>query len=256
MPGSAIADRPVLRALAASIAFLTRVPLGARVELTAVDVGRGTAFFPLVGAAVGAATAGVTVGFARVLPDFPAAVLAVAFEAGLTGAIHLDALADVGDSIGARSRQHALEAMRDPRIGSFGAAALALALLLKGGALAALLAEDGSIPAVTSAYAVGRTAPLVLGWVLPYAAPGAGSGRALTQGVAAWERLLGILLGLGVCLALTGTRGLVLAGAALAGLLVVGVVSWRRLGGVTGDSLGAAIELATTGALLACVATL
>jgi adenosylcobinamide-GDP ribazoletransferase len=244
-----------VRGAAAALAFLTRVPVGGLVRLDARDVARGTVVFPVVGAGVGAVTGLVAVGCAEVLPVFLAAGLAIAFEAALTGALHLDALADLADSLGATSRERALEVMREPAIGVFGAAALVLDLLLKAGALAALLSEDGLLAAVVAVFAAGRAAPLVIGWALPYARAGEGSGRALTDEPRGWERVAGLALAATLVFGLTGLRGFALAGGAAAGILLVTVVAWRRLRGATGDVLGSGIELATLGALLAASAT-
>jgi len=244
-----------MRRAAAAVAFLTRVPIDGVVRLDARDVARGAVFFPLVGAGVGAVTGLVAIGCARVLPVFLAAALAVAFEAVLTGAIHLDALADLGDSLGAKSRERALEIMREPTIGAFGATVLVLDLLLKAGAVTALLSEDGLLEVVVAASAAGRAAPLVIGWALPYARAGVGSGRALTDGPRAWERVAGLAVAAAFVFGLTGLRGFALAGGAAAGMTLVVLVAWRRLAGATGDVFGAGIELATLGALLAAAAT-
>jgi len=182
-------------------------------------------------------------------------VIAVACEAALTGAIHLDALADLGDALGTRSRERALEVMRDPRLGAFGTSALLLVVLLKAGALTALLGTEGLLPGVAAAYGLGRAAPLVVGWLLSYAAAGPGSGRALTEGMRGWERVAGLALTAALVFGLEGLRGFALAGGAAAGIALVSYAAWRRLGGATGDALGAAIEVATTGALLATAAT-
>lgn len=244
-----------MRRAAAALAFLTRVPIDGWVRLDAHDVARGAIFFPLVGAGVGAVTGLVAIGCGEVLPVLLAAALAVAFEAVLTGAIHLDALADLADALGAQSRERALEVMREPAIGAFGAVALVLDLLLKVGVLAALLSDRGLLEAVAAAFAAGRAAPLVIGWALPYARAGEGSGRALTDGPLSWERVAGLAVAAALVFSLTGLRGFALAGGAVAAMAIVALVAWRRVGGATGDVLGCGIELATLGALLAAVAT-
>jgi adenosylcobinamide-GDP ribazoletransferase len=158
-----------LRASAAAVSFLTRVPLGGRLGLGGEDVARGAVLFPLVGAGIGALVGAVVVGLDATTTVLLAAALAVAAEALLTGAIHLDALADSADGLGAASRERALEVMREPAIGSFGTAALVLDLLVKTAALAAVAAGPRAVLAVAAAYALGRTAPLAVGWALPYA---------------------------------------------------------------------------------------
>ena len=241
-----------LRAAAAAIAFLTRVPVG-RLVLGADDVARGAALFPLVGAGIGAAVGATVAGLDTELTVLLAAAVAVALEALLTGAIHLDALADTADGLGAGTRERALEVMRDPAVGSFGATALVLDLLVKVSALVAVAADSRAILAVVAAFALGRAAPLALALALPYARPGSGSGLVLTERAARASLAVGIVLAVGISVAALGLRGLALAAGAGLACLAVGVVARRRLGGVTGDVLGASAELATTAALVAAV---
>jgi adenosylcobinamide-GDP ribazoletransferase len=241
-----------LKDAAAAVSFLTRVPLG-RFELAAEDVARGAILFPAVGAGIGALVAITAEGLAGILTPFLAAGVALALEALLTGAIHFDALADAADGLGAPAREHALEVMSDPVIGSFGAIALVIDALLKVGAVATLVSGDALLP-VVAAFALGRAAPLGLGLWLPYARARSGSGRALTDGTA-WPRASGLVLAAGIALAAVGWDALVVGAAGLGVVLVIGLGARIRLGGVTGDVLGAAIELVTTAGLLAAVAT-
>ena len=241
-----------LRAAAAAVSFLTRVPLG-RLDLAGDDVACGALLFPAVGAGIGTLVALTAEGLAGILTPFLAAAVALALEALLTGAIHLDALADAADGLGARSREHALEVMRDPAVGSFGALALLLDALLKLGAMATLV-EGGALLPVLAAFALGRAAPLALGLALPYARAGSGSGRALTRGPA-WSRAGGVVLAGAIAAAALGQDALIVGGAAAGVMIFIGVGAHRRLGGVTGDVLGAATELVTTAGLLAAAAT-
>jgi adenosylcobinamide-GDP ribazoletransferase len=243
------------RAAAGAVSFLTRVPVGRWVALDGSDVARGAMLFPVVGAGLGALAGLVVVGLDARLTVLVAAGLAVALEALLTGGIHLDAVADGADGLGAATRERALEIMREPTIGAFGATALVLDLLVKTAALAAVASGPRAVLAVAAAYALGRTAPLALGWALPYARAEGGSGAALTGGAGETSCALGVGLGIGLALAALGLRGLVLAGAAALAALAVALLARQRLGGVTGDVLGAATELATTAALVAAVAS-
>jgi adenosylcobinamide-GDP ribazoletransferase len=248
------APRP-LRAAVAAVAFLSRLPVARRVECGPEDVARGAALFPLVGGGIGALVGVVATGADDRLTPLLAATVAVALEAVLTGAIHLDALADAADGLGVGPRERALAVMREGTIGAFGATALGLDLLAKTVAIAAL--QDGSRPvlALAAAFAVGRAAPLALAWALPYARPTGGTGLALTQRGAAPWLALGLALGIGIPVAALGVRGLALVAGAAAAAALVGLFARRRLGGVTGDVLGAALETATTVALVAAAAT-
>jgi adenosylcobinamide-GDP ribazoletransferase len=244
----------IVRPPAAALAFLTVLPLG-RLQLDERDVARGALLFPVVGGLVGAAVALVGIGLEDTLTPFLAAGVAVAVEALVTGGIHLDALADASDGLGARTRARALEIMREGPVGAFGVTSLIVDLVLKTGAIAALLDADETVVVVAVAMGLGRAAPLVLASALPYARSGEGSGRILSDRMSFWSLGGGLLLALVLATALLGLRALaLLAGAAVATLLVA-MTARRRLGGVTGDVLGAGIELATTGTLLAAVAT-
>lgn len=249
------APETALRAAVAALAFLTRIPVGRWVVLGGDDVARGAVLFPVVGAGIGALVGLVVLGLDARLTVLLAAALAVAVEALLTGAIHFDAVADGADALGAPTRERALQIMREPAIGAFGATALVLDVAVKVAALAAVATGPDALLVVAAAYALGRTAPLVLGWALPYARPEGGSGAVFTGGAGAISRALGAGLGVGLTVAVLGSRGIVLVGAAALALTVIGFVAQRRLGGVTGDVLGTATELATTVALVAAVAT-
>jgi adenosylcobinamide-GDP ribazoletransferase len=246
----------LLRAGAAAVAFLTRAPVGRRLTLDAADVGRGAPFFPVVGAGIGAAVGLVVVGLEAVLPSLVAAGLAVAFEALLTGAIHLDALADTADGLGGRSPVHALEIMREGTIGAFGATALGLDLLVKTAALAALLEHERAVLVLVAAWAAGRAAPLALAWALPYARSTEGSGRVLTDSAGGVRLAVGLGLGVAIAVAAAGSRSPALLAAAVVAAVAVGLACRVRFGGVTGDALGGSAEVATTLSLVGGAAAL
>jgi adenosylcobinamide-GDP ribazoletransferase len=104
----------VARAAAAAVAFLTRVPVGRWIALDGADVARGAALFPVVGAGVGALGGLVAAGLERSSPPFVAGAVGIAACALVTGALHLDALADTADALGGVDRARALLIMRDP----------------------------------------------------------------------------------------------------------------------------------------------
>jgi adenosylcobinamide-GDP ribazoletransferase len=183
------------------------------------------------------------------LPSLGAAAIAVAVELTLTGALHADGLADSADSLAGRTPERALAIMRDHAIGTYGACALILDVLLK----TVAIAHAPDVPAVVAAFAVSRAAPLPLAAALPYARPGEGTGRSLTERLGAPRALAG--LALAVAVAVVAGHPVTLA-ALLVVALTIGAIARRRLGGVTGDVMGAATELTATLALLATVALL
>jgi cobalamin 5'-phosphate synthase/cobalamin synthase len=235
------------------MAFLTRVPVGRLVDFDAAAVARAAPLYPLVGAAVGAAAGSVCDLAAGPLPAAPAAVAALAVAALLTGAMHLDALADTADAFGGATRERRLEIMRDHAVGSFGVAALVVVLLLEAALLAELAAEEDVWRAFATAGASSRWAALPLASALPYArASGQGAKLANTS-------LLAVIAGLAVAVAVavlaSGADGLIALGAVAATTVALGLFFRRWIGGFTGDTLGATTELAQTTALATLAAT-
>jgi adenosylcobinamide-GDP ribazoletransferase len=243
-----------LGALAEAASFLTRLRLPGRAVGRAVDLPRAAVFFPLLGGAIGAVVGAATDALEEPLTPFVAATVAVGLELALTGALHLDGLADTADGLGGADREQRLAIMRDHALGTYGAAALVIVLLTKVGALAAL-ADKGALEPAIAAYALSRAAPLPLAAALPYARAGAGTGRSLAESLGRVRAFLALALAAAIAAAADGPAGLI----GLAALLLIGIAvgdyARRQLGGITGDVMGASIELTATLALLAAVAT-
>ncbi|HWL90248.1 MAG TPA: adenosylcobinamide-GDP ribazoletransferase [Actinomycetota bacterium] len=244
--------RDGLRSAVAAVTFLTAVPIGRRTEVRASDLRGGVVLFPVIGALVGALTAAVAWGAALALPPLPAASLGVAAGVLVTAAMHLDGLADTADGIGAAlSGGDPSAAMHDPRLGVFGGAALALDLLLKISVVSALVAGPRFPLEAIAAGALGRAVAIALMTGLPYVGTGTG----------AWSRgspFAPCLAGIGIASILgvfaVGPAFGPMAVAAVVVAAVVGRWSHRSLGGATGDTLGAAVELTETLALTAALA--
>lgn len=237
----------------AAVGFLTRLPpAGAGVKgLEALP--RAAPFFPLVGALVGAAVGGLAIGLVQALPPLLAGLLAVAFELVLTGALHADGLADSADGLGGGDRERSLAIMRDHSLGAYGASALALDLAVKATALGTL-AEAQALGPIVAALAISRVAPLPLARLLPYARVDGGTGEVLAGKIGTTPVLAAVGLAVAVALAATGAAALLLVLSAVATTAAVALLARRRLGGVTGDVMGAAIELCSVGCLIVAVA--
>jgi adenosylcobinamide-GDP ribazoletransferase len=242
------------RAAVAAVTFLTRVPLGRAVTVDAADVARGALLFPLVGAGVGAVAGGTALLAHRTLSPLVAAALAVAVAVALTGALHVDALADTADSAGARTRERALEIMRDSRIGSFGAAAVVLDLLVKTAAIAELLDESRALAALVAAGALSRAASPALAALLPYPRVAGGPGSVLTGHVSPPVAAVGATTASAIAIAALGADGAIVVAAVAASTAALGVAYLRRFGGATGDALGTATEVGETLALVLAAA--
>lgn len=244
-----------MRRLLHAIAFLTRLPVPGAPIGGGADVGRAALFFPAAGALLGGLLALAARALAPRLPPLPLAALLVALLAALTGALHLDGLADTADGFGGgRTREDVLRIMRDHAVGAYGATALVLVLLLDAALIAALLERGRAAPWLVVVPALARWVPVALSRFLPYARAGGGLGAAVTDHGGALELVGATLLALALALGLAGPPGL-LAFAAVALLAIThGLACRRRIGGVTGDALGAGVELAQALALLVAVA--
>jgi adenosylcobinamide-GDP ribazoletransferase len=232
-------------------AFLTRVPLPLAVG--AADVGNATRWFPLIGGALGGIAAIAAWGMHNVigLPPTVSATLLVGLGAWMTGAIHLDGLADMADGFGGgRTHDDVLRIMRDPVIGSYGGVALVVVITMKVTTLAALLERGAALPFVVAAPAISRWTIVALGTWLPYARSDGGLGQAVTRSSDATGLLLASAIT--AVIAFVALRGSALLSwvAATLVMLKLGRAAQRRIGGVTGDVFGATVELAETMVLI------
>ena len=232
----------ILQPLVAAFAFLTRLPI-AGAGVREVDLGRSVAVFPVVGLVLGLALAGLGYGLHAHLPPALLAVFAVALLAALTGGLHLDGFADVFDAVGGGrgDRARMLEIMRDSRIGAHGAAGLVLLILAKVCAVAPAI-ERADFVALLAFPAVARWTAVPLIVLFPYARR-EGAGRAFHDG--AGRAQLGLAAAvMSVIVVALGARLVLPTLAATLGALAFGLWMRRRLGGLTGDVYGAAIEWA------------
>ncbi len=231
-----------------TVVRLRRAPLVAAPALAAAQL-----WYPWVGALLGGVLALLDLLLRGRLPVAVETVLLLAVWEGATGLLHLDGLADFADGLlGLHTRERRLEIMRDSRVGSYGVAAVALYLLLAHAALGSLHGSSRTMALVT-APALGRAAMVGLAAALPYARTD-GLGLGFQRAARGWPGALALLSALAIALLCAGVGGLVLIAAAAAGCGCLGLLAWRRLGGVTGDVFGAGCELAQAGVLLAAAA--
>ena len=241
-----------LRPLGVAFGLLTRLPLTCGTA-SDDDLGRAPMFFPVVGFGLGIILAILVVIVGRRPSAALVAVILVACLAALTGGLHLDGLADVFDGLGSAhgDRERALAIMRDSRIGAHGAVAVTLGLLAKAVALSALVERHAVWPIVAFP-AVARWTAVYLLAFFPYVRP-EGLGQAFHAGAsirqAVWATVFVAALGVWC-----GSACVIPIMSALAAALAFGVWMQRRLGGLTGDVYGAAIELAEIAFLSAAIA--
>ena len=239
--------------LISALRFLTVVPVPGRESEGPSALGRAAWWFPVVGLMLGSALALAALAADALFPPLVAAALLVAAWKVATGGIHLDGLADSLDGLAGRDAARRLAIMRDSRIGVFGAAGLILLLLLAVTALAGL-STSLRFRVLVLAPVIGRVTPLLAGaWLAP-ATPGQGLGAAFAAGLSRWAGPVHVAAGCALAAWLLGIWGVAVAAAAWGVTLLAAAFVARRLGGVTGDVLGAVVEVAELGALLGAAA--
>ena len=222
-----------------ALQFLTRLP-GVRLPAPDPDeLSRAAVWFPLVGAIIGAALALAVWAGAHASP-WIGALLGLVLWVWITGGLHLDGLGDVADALAAshHAPQRFLEVARDPHAGAFAIMAIGLQLIAK----LVLLAQVSGVLSLTALVLVpawARWGPLVWSLAVPPLAMGSGErfSRDISPAAVAADGLVLVLISLW------------LAPVLLAALLIVPAIAvyWRRrLGGITGDCLGASIEATET----------
>jgi len=235
-----------MNSLLAALRFLTIIPIPGRRGHATADLAGSLWYFPLVGLLLGGVSGGVFYLAGPHLPRLVAAVLAMALLVAWSGGLHLDGVADCGDGFfSARSRERILEIMRDSRIGSMGVVGLVLVLALKGAALSTL-PRDHFWRVLLLMPLAGRVAILLMLALLPYARPEGGLATVFYGG-RKWPAALSGIVVLGVGAWLTaGITGLTSAFDTLILLLPFCYYCYARIGGATGDTLGAACEIGET----------
>ena len=233
-----------------AVALLTRIPVPQPADATPDRMARAQRAFPLVGAIVGLATGLVDRCLLGIgIPELAAAAIALGAGALLTGALHEDGLADVGDGFGGgRDREKKLAIMRDSRIGAYGVLVLLVSFVAKCSALASLPIGE-IIPALIVAHALARAAIPVVTANMPFAREdglgrSAGRPEPANAVIAAVIAIVIALLCLPVGIALLAVLVTAASAAAMA------VLAWRQIGGVTGDVFGAIEQTTETAVML------
>ncbi len=236
-----------MRSFFVAISFLTRLPVERRAAFGSGEVARSAGWFPVIGILLGAVYGGLAGLLHGRLPVAVAAILLIALDALMTGALHFDGLADTADAFGGgKDRDDVLRIMRDHCIGSYGGSALVLVIGLKAAATAGLLERDHWFPALLLTPVLGRWSILLLTTALPYARETPSVIRGISKSALAWGTL-----------ALAGALFMVRdprAWASVAFVVLVtigfGIYCRHRIAGITGDALGANLQLAECAALL------
>ncbi len=239
----------MIRPLLIALQFLTRLPVTFRDKPNEKDTGRSLLYYPLVGLALGLLLAATT----WTLADAPAmlrAALVLTAWVLLTGALHLDGLADSADAWvgGHGDRERTLAIMKDPRSGPVGVVALVLVLLIKFAALHALTTASDWM-ALVMAPLLARTSLPLLFLTTPYVRPG-GLGAVLYEHLPRRAATIVVALTVVAVPLTAGGRGFWLLAAAAMVFLPLRALMRHRLQGATGDTAGATVEMIETAVLV------
>lgn len=248
-----LAVRYPLRSFLAALRFLTIIPLSWKSD----DDGRffqaSVIWFPLIGLLIGLIVSLLVLLISPYLSASVIAVFGILLLSGFSGFLHLDGIADSGDGLlSSRPREQALDIMRDSRSGAMGVIVLVFLILTKYAALSSLTTES-IIPALILMPVAGRVAILLSMAILPYARKGEGIGQ-LFYGTDRYLVAGGALLFFIFCSTLIAIQSTLFV---LIGLILTVIVFSRycfvKLGGATGDTLGAVCELSEVSVAVAFV---
>lgn len=244
-----------MKALFAALSFLSLLPVPKSWTGESVELSRSVGFFPLAGLIMGAILALFGWALGLVMPRLAVAGVVVVGLAILTRGLHIDGLADTADGFWSNAdRERMLEIMKDSHVGAMGAIAIVAVLLLKYSALAAVEGEDlwrGILLLVVT----GRCMMVLPLSLFSYARKEGGMGRLFFEKRrflnATWAVLAGLIAGW----FLIGTAGLAAVVAAVVSTLAFCLYCKWKIGGVTGDTIGATCEIAEVATALTIAAT-
>ncbi len=241
-----------------ALQLLTRVPIPAAIGFSQARQGKAVGYYPLVGVLIGAVLAAVWWAAGQLFPEPVSVLLSITAGLLLTGAMHEDGLADTVDGLGGGNATAALSIMRDSRIGVFGALALVSVLSLKAAAMLALPAA-ALLVGLVLAHALSRLSLILVVATSRYAGENFGS-KPTAVGIGAAGLALSLLTGLAVCALAWMLLPVSALASGVAGLTLGHGASRllfeRKLGGYTGDCLGATQQLSELGVWLGLLAAL
>lgn len=230
--------------LTLAFSFLTRFPVGRAVEYGEDDYQRSFIFFPVVGLCLGILLALSAAALAFIgVRETTTAFLLLVLLAAATGGLHLDGLADCADGFFAgKNGKDALRIMKETCTGSFGVVSLVLLLIGKFAALWTILSV-GDVSSIIPALVLSRWAMAVTAYNSGYPRK-SGTGKPFIGTLTLQSYLLSTAVAFAIAILFAGKGALIPIAAAAAIALLLKALSYRKIGGVTGDVLGAVNEVA------------
>lgn len=233
----------ILKQCVAAFRFLTIFPLPGTFGTDVEDLKGALAYFPVVGIFLGLLSGAAAWLAWHFFPPFVASVIVTFLLLSFSGALHLDGLADCADGFfSSRERSRVLEIMRDSRIGVMGVVALVMVLLFKVSALSCLESEAAVRAALLMPLA-GRSALVMMIFLMPYVRKEGGLGSPFYAARTGWALVFTLVVFTVACIAVMGFAGLAAALVVMFAVFLFSRLCHRKIGGATGDTLGASCEI-------------
>ena len=232
----------MLNDLKVALAFLTRIPINHGPQ---ISLRRSAALFPLVGAFIGLIGGFVFYLSSAILPPLVSASISILVTVAITGAFHLDGLADICDGlIGGWNREERLKILKDSRHGTYGVAAISLQLILQVCLLSALSPRDGLFTLIVL-HTLSRLVPIFL-MLIPATSGHDGMGASVSREIGAREPLVGSLITVLLIAPIMGLNFLLLSAILFLTLSIFALWVIRKIGGMVGDAFGAGEQISET----------
>jgi len=232
----------MLNDLKVALAFLTRIPINHGPQ---ISLRRSAALFPLVGALIGLIGGLVFYVSSAILPPLVSASISILVTVAITGAFHLDGLADICDGlIGGWNREERLKILKDSRHGTYGVAAISLQLILQVCLLSALSPRDGLFTLIVL-HTLSRLVPIFL-MLIPATSGHDGMGASISREIGAKEPLVGSLITVLLIAPIMGLNFLLLSAILFLTLTIFALWVIRKIGGMVGDAFGAGEQISET----------
>lgn len=240
----------MLNDLKVALTFLTRIPINHGPQ---ISLRRSAALFPLIGAFIGLIGGLVFYLSSAILPPLVSASISILVTVAITGAFHLDGLADICDGlIGGWNREERLKILKDSRHGTYGVAAISLQLILQVCLLSALSPRDGLFTLIVL-HTLSRVVPIFL-MLIPATSGHDGMGASVSREIGAREPLVGSLITVLLIAPIMGLNFLLLSVILLLTLSIFALWVIRKIGGMVGDAFGAGEQISETMILVFFVA--
>jgi adenosylcobinamide-GDP ribazoletransferase len=231
-----------MKSFLVAVQFLTVLPLGRREEVSHDELKKSIRFFPLVGLLQGGILWTAAHSIYSLFPFEAATGLVLLIWIVMSGALHLDGFADTVDGLyGGNDKEEILRIMKKGDIGSMGVVALVLIILIKFLAIFSLPSEM-RFKLLFLTPLIGKGSILILNFHSPYARKDGGLGKAFVEGMESFVIYVTILITLTLTFFLVGLKGLLLLIVITCLILIGKQYTLRKMGGVTGDTMGAAAE--------------